>query len=133
MKKLKEWLYRFMYGRYGSDQLNITLVFAALIVNFAAILLNSTWLVVLCDVLIICAVYRMLSRNIVKRSLENRKFTDRTAGIRRRWKAFNMTRKDKENRYSVCPKCKQIVRYPRHRGNIEVICPKCSTTFVRRS
>lgn len=133
MKKMREWMYRFMYGRYGSDQLNMTLIFSALIMNFAAILLRSFWLSVLCDVLFLCAVYRMFSRNIVKRSLENRKFMDRTAGIRRRWKAFNLTRKDKANRYSVCPKCSQIVRYPRHRGNIEVICPKCGTTFVRRS
>ena len=32
--KKMNWFYKFMYGRYGSDQLNMTLIVSSLILSF---------------------------------------------------------------------------------------------------
>ena len=81
----------------------------------------------------ILVVSRALSRNRVKRSAENRIFRERTVVPRRLFKAWSMGRKDKAHRYYLCPKCHQICRVPRGRGEVNVHCPKCGMEFTRRS
>ena len=40
---------------------------------------------------------------------------------------------NKEYKYFLCPNCKQMVRVPRGKGNIEIKCPKCQHKFDRKS
>ena len=42
-------------------------------------------------------------------------------------------RSDREHRIFRCPSCDQRVRVPRGRGKIEITCPRCGQTFVKRS
>ena len=128
-------LRRFMYGRYGSDQLNMALLVFAVLVSLInsvlAIFLRGSKiyggivapiLSVIVYGLLIYSFIRMFSRNIYKRQRENRRFTQ-----------FWVRLKDRSNRYFRCPNCKQTVRVPRGRGKICIRCPKCGEKFTRKT
>ena len=66
--------------------------------------------------------FRVFSRNIEKRSLENRRYLTLKARLTYR-----------SNRYYRCPNCRQTVRVPRGRGKICIKGPKCGEKFVRTS
>ena len=124
-----------MYGRYGSDQLNMALLVFAVLVSLInsvlAIFLRGSKiyggivapiLSVIVYGLLIYSFIRMFSRNIYKRQRENRRFTQ-----------FWVRLKDRSNRYFRCPNCKQTVRVPRGRGKICIRCPKCGEKFTRKT
>lgn len=128
-------LRRFMYGRYGSDQLNMAILVAAVLVSLTNSVLTvflrestvysgivALILSVIVYGLLIYSFFRMFSRNIYKRQRENRRFTQL-------W----MRLKDRNNRYFRCPNCKQTVRVPRGRGKICIRCPKCGEKFTRKT
>ena len=128
-------LRRFMYGRYGSDQLNMAVLVAAVLVSLTNSVLTvflrestvysgivAPILSVIVYGLLIYSFFRMFSRNIYKRQRENRRFTQL-------W----MRLKDRNNRYFRCPNCKQTVRVPRGRGKICIRCPKCGEKFTRKT
>jgi hypothetical protein len=73
-------------------------------------------------ILMIWAIFRMLSRNTYKRYQENRKFLQFTGRM-----------KDREHRYFDCPKCRQMVRVPRGKGKISITCPRCREKFVKKT
>lgn len=132
-QKLRESLIRFSQGRYGHDSLNYAMLAAALVLIFFSAVLNNTILSLLSFVFLILVNYRALSRNIVARVNENRVFREKTTVPRRFIKAVSLGRKDREHRYVLCPGCHQICRIPRGRGTVEVTCPKCHKTFMKRS
>ena len=122
---------RFMYGRYGVDQLNIFLLIAAVIISVIAMILSRLGAVcrligILVNLIsygfLIWYLFRFFSKNLEKRILENRRYLA--------WKS-RVT--DRQNRYYRCPNCKQTVRVPRNRGKICIKCPKCSEKFIRKS
>lgn len=126
---------KFMYGRYGSDQLNIVLLVAAIAISFTNSILSLIFwnsfvynrvlnpiLYLLMLALLGLGIFRMLSRNIYARQKENRKF-------RQLWSCLT----DRKNRYFRCPRCKQTVRVPRKRGKINITCPKCGERFIKKT
>mgnify|MGYP000876237399 FL=1 len=71
LDKIKNSLYRFMAGRYGTDSLNNFLLFAAIAVMLINMLtLRSPFVNLLADALIFLSLFRTLSRNIWKRQKE---------------------------------------------------------------
>ena len=124
---------RFMYGRYGNDQLNLFLVvlYLALYLLFAATrFVPLYWLTV---VLIITALFRTLSRNLTRRREENAKFL-RLIDPAVRWMRLRRPiRRDKEHRYFKCPNCGQMLRVPRGKGKITVTCRGCGASFQENS
>jgi hypothetical protein len=131
-QRVSDGIRRFMFGRYGLDQLNVVLMIAAValcLISFLFSRINAVWTVALSFVLNLLSyvllfwyILRAFSRNIEKRNRENRRFM-----------AFRSRLTDKQNRYYRCPNCKQTVRVPRGRGKICIKCPKCSEKFVRKS
>ena len=124
--KFRAGLFRFMSGRYGTDRLNTVIlcvgVAASILSAFLQHLLIGRIAWVLSYVLMIWAIFRSLSRNINKRYQENRRFLLMLDRI-----------KDRKNRYFLCPRCRQTVRVPRHKGKIAITCPKCKERFQRRT
>ena len=124
---------RFMYGRYGNDQLNLFLVvlYLALYLLFAATrFVPLYWLTV---VLIITALFRTLSRNLTRRREENAKFL-RLIDPAVRWLRLRGTiRRDKEHRYFKCPNCGHMLRVHRGKGKITVTCRGCGASFQENS
>ncbi|WP_249303852.1 hypothetical protein [Qiania dongpingensis] len=124
---------RWMYGRYGSDQLNkcvMVFTIAFMVISLFTRLTVFYWLALAGLILMY---FRMLSKNIYKRSAENTKYLKATAGIRRSFARMKSRSQDKSHCYFKCPSCKQTVRVPRGKGKISITCPKCSTEFVKKT
>ncbi len=125
MNKLKQWLRNFMAGRYGTDKLNMALLWTSVIVMVVSLFCSGALRSVLGIVyygLLIVALLRTFSRNTYKRYQENRKFlmlVDRF--------------KDRQHKYFDCPRCRQVVRVPRGKGKIAITCPKCGEKFIKKS
>lgn len=134
MKKWQESLYQFMSGRYGSDQLNIFLLIAAVVLLFLNIfVLKSEIVSIISWLLLILEIFRTYSRNIYKRRQENEKFLALINPFKKQYLVFKNNRNDKEHKYFLCPSCKQLVRVPKGRGKITITCPTCKTRFDKKS
>lgn len=130
---IRQYLSRFMVGRYGMDQLNVFLVvtyFVLYLVFLVTRLWVLDWAVM---VLLLVALFRMLSRDIVRRQAENTRFLQIARPIQRNFHTFRTRMKDREHRYFKCPSCGQQMRVPRGKGRITVHCRTCGATFEEKS
>ena len=131
---MRERFRNFMVGRYGPDQLNVALFIAALILEILGSLFRFFLFSLIAYALLIFAVYRMFSRNIVKRRAENDVFLRYWGPFRHKASGFKermASRKD--YKFFRCPNCKNMLRVPRGKGRIQVTCPKCGERFEKRS
>ena len=126
MSRVKQWLQRFMTGRYGTDKLSMTIlgvgVIASVVNIFVALPTVKILLTLASYVLMFWAIFRCFSRSTYKRYNENRRFLLMIDRI-----------KDRAHRYYTCPKCRQTVRVPRGKGKIAITCPKCREKFVKKT
>ena len=85
-------------------------------------------------VLIIYCYFRVFSRNISKRYAENQKYLAKTYKLRTYiQQQKNSLAQRKVYHIYKCPGCKQKIRIPKGKGKIEIRCPKCGTTFIKKS
>ena len=126
-------LQRFMYGRYGHDQLNSALIVLYLILWLLEVVTQSPIFGLLSSILVFVALFRMFSRNIYKRREETAKFLRRIDPVLRWYRLQRTIRRDKEHRYFKCPNCGQHLRVPRGKGKIRVTCTKCRNQFIAKS
>ena len=126
-------LQRFMYGRYGRDQLNTALLAFTLICYVLFFITRLELLYWISFVSILFALFRMFSRRIDRRRAENARFL-KVAGPAIQWFRLRRTiHRDKEHRYFRCPSCGQQLRVPKGKGKIEITCPNCRNHFIKRS
>lgn len=121
---------RFMYGRYGNDQLNNALLIFYLIIALVNAFIPNFALSIIMLAVIITVIVRMMSRNIYRRRNENQKFLKVWNPIKS-WFKFNRDkfRDRKTHVYRKCPDCKAILRLPKKPGEHTVVCPKCKKRF----
>lgn len=125
---------RFMSGRYGSDQLNLTMVIGALIVTTIGSLSGVYFLTLAADALLLLAIFRMFSKDRDRRAHENQVYLEKTQKVRRaatEW--VNRVKNSRKYHYYTCPKCKQRLRVPRGVGNITITCKQCGTKFDKKA
>ena len=120
-RRLGDAVRRFMYGRYGADQLGTALLVLGLVLSLLGSFLWGILHLVSWFVLIYYA-FRVFSKNIPRRRQENAWFLRQTAPLR-----------DRQHRYYRCPGCRQSVRVPRGKGRIAIKCPKCGQRFEKKS
>ena len=134
MQKFKEFIYRFMYGRYGADEFSrFMLIFGGvLFVLYMLTGLEILYIFFMATVIYNC--FRIFSRNTYKRQQElnafyilKNKFNSKTSIYKRMW------RERKTHRFFACPVCKTVVRVPKGRGKIEISCPKCNNKFIKKT
>ena len=83
---------------------------------------------------LLACIYRMLSRNINRRRMENYKFSMLISPLYSWFRKMRMRiTEGKTHRFYTCPKCKAHLRLPRGKGKIIVTCPKCKTEFRAKS
>ena len=122
MQRWKESFARFMYGRYGPDQLNNALLILGVALAVVGMLFSLPVLTVLSYLPLGYCLYRMFSRNVNRRRLENQKYMQQLNRLR-----------DRNSRYYSCPRCHQTVRVPRGRGKINIHGPKCGNQFIKKT
>lgn len=135
---MKERFMRFMQGRYGADQYSQFLVIAGVILvllsSFIPINILASAAYIIGWIMVIYAYVRIFSRNISKRYDENQRYLAKTQKIRT-WinKQKSLRQQRKIYHIYTCPGCKQKIRVPKGKGKIEIRCPKCGATFVKKS
>ena len=135
---MKEKLIRFMQGRYGIDQLSKFLLITGLAVVLLSAFFGETavsmLLYIFCWGVVIYCYFRIFSRNVQKRYAENQAYLMKTYKIRNWFQnQKNIWQQRKVYHIYTCPSCKQKIRIPKGKGKIEVRCPKCGTTFIKKS
>ena len=156
------WFQKIMYGRYGNDLLNVSLlgfsILLSVILRIIAAFTNLYWLPVFSYLPLFFCIYRMFSRNLSRRSAENQAFlgffrrvkgffTGKTAG--RSWQPLLQTtnnsysnpaasqptkvKKEKGYKYYRCPGCNLHLRVPKGKGKICITCPKCRREFIKKT
>ena len=131
-RMIRNFLQRFMYGRYGSDALSFFLLGCYVVLYLISYLADLPALYLVADVLLLWGFFRILSRNYERRRAENAAFLgflSRTGANRR---ARRARRQDKEHRYYRCKQCGAIMRVPRGVGKIEITCPKCGAKLTKK-
>ena len=131
---LKDRFYRFMQGRYGTDDLSKFMLGAAVAVMLLNLFLRIHLLNTLVVVLLVLVYVRMFSTNIQKRYAENMKFLAMKDRLKGSFAANRSGAEDSATHHIYrCPKCGQKIRVPKGKGMIVITCPKCSHEFRKRS
>ena len=131
---MKERMQRFMAGRYGNDQLNQFIFIVAIISMVLEITTRQSLFYTLTLVLLILAYVRVFSRNINKRYEENMKFLQKKDAILNKFRKQKYYAAQRRNFHIYTwPQCKQKIRIPKGKGKISITCPKCRTSFIKKS
>ena len=126
-----------MSGRNGNDALNRFLLTADFLLILLSVIFSrsfSRFLMPLVIVLLGITYFRMLSRNLIRRSDENYKY------LRLKEKVlvhFRLTKERwvqrKDYKFFICPACKATLRVPKGRGKVKIVCRKCGNSFTGKT
>jgi ribosomal protein S27E len=131
---MRNWLRNFMIGRYGPDQLYLAMITSAVVLCLISALTRLQVLNLLALLLMALAVARMLSRRIEQRRRENDRFLTVWTPLKYKVKKWFRKQKDrKAYRFFRCPECKNTLRVPKHKGKIQITCPRCGERFVKKT
>lgn len=147
MGRFREKMYRFMYGRYGTDALynfltwlNVILILLSFIAtafisdevvsNIVSIVFSAVIIFIF-----VFEIYRTMSRNIAKRRRENEMYLRARGAVKRfcsgntssGTRSFN--KDDAAYIFRDCTKCQSTLRLQRRVGKHKVKCPRCSHAF----
>lgn len=134
---MREKLARFFAGRNGVDQLGRVVTFVTLAVLVVSMFTHgrvSEVLFILALLGIVYMYFRMFSKNVAKRREENAKFMQKTYSMRTWFRGLGERwRQRREYKFFRCPGCGTLLRVPRGKGRIKIVCRKCGNSFIKRS
>lgn len=130
MNKFMGKVYKFMYGRYGIDELYKLLLVVCVVLSLINIFLNNKIISIVESVLLVVAIYRCMSKNVVKRRYENKKYLGFKKKIKNKFVLVKKRWKDRNTHlYKKCPKCRTVLRLPLRKGVHTCKCPTCGNKF----
>lgn len=134
---MKNKLQKFMIGRNGSDEFGrFTGILACVLIALSLFFRNGVRdvLLVLCLAALILTYFRMLSRNLPARRKENNDYKNMTFKVREKFKLRrDMWTQRKDFKFFKCPSCHAVLRVPKNKGKIRIVCKKCGTSFERKT
>lgn len=129
--KFKWHLQKFMIGRNGRDELQITVLYASFILYAFAGLLDRLFPFPLFRIIgwlgVVYSIFRFCSKDVSRRREENRKFLQEIEFLKLRISVR------KTHKIYRCKGCGRKIRVPRGKGKIEITCPLCGKKFIRRT
>ena len=123
-----------MMGRNGVDELaRFESIFVWVLLLES--IFSRMWIFdLLAMALIVHMYFRILSRDVSKRYDENQKYVNFRYNAVVKWDKKKKRIAQRRNyRFYKCPMCRQEVRVPKGHGKIQITCPKCRETFIKRS
>lgn len=130
MRNFKDRFLRFMYGRYGVDQLYYGLMglfWGLFVLN---LYLRTYVLQALTSAVFCLMLFRTFSKNIERRRRENEVFLKIWRPVLKFTKqTINRFRERRTHVYRKCRQCKSTLRLPRKTGTHTAVCPKCGNRF----
>ncbi|MFA5577326.1 MAG: hypothetical protein WCZ27_07930 [Tissierellaceae bacterium] len=127
-------LRKFMKGRYGGDQLSMTLIGVSIILTLIGSWTKLSLFTIISYIPLVFSIFRMFSKDLAKRRMENYKFSMFISPVYSRYTRLNRKFKErKTHKYVKCPNCKRELRLPRGKGRITITCPKCQEKFEGRT
>lgn len=128
---------RFMYGRYGVDQLYRALIWIYFICAILSMIIgrltNTTVYYILfaaSTAILIFTFFRVFSKNTQKRRAENYKWLQFIGRIKKQFQLLqNRWKFRKTHIFRKCPNCKAVLRMKRVKGKHRATCPHCSQSF----
>lgn len=128
---MREKMQRFMWGRYGTDRFNQFLMVCAMVCLLISFFGGGVFYLVATAVMVY-AYFRMFSRNVSKRTLENQWYLKKEMKVR----SFFLKKKkellqSKEYHIYKCPKCKQKIRVPRGKEESRSVAGSAGTSSSR--
>lgn len=132
---------QFMYGRNGFDKYTGFLLIISMLVNGVNSLIwartPSVILSAVSTVIFAYALFRILSKNIIKRQEENSGFNRLLKALNIDGSFYKAKNKSKElslrarfagtHRFRRCRSCGELLRLSKKRGPREINCPKCGS------
>lgn len=131
---MKDKIYRFMRSRYGNDQLSSFLTWTGIVLIIIDLFAGTGIFYIIGLVMFIYGYIRVFSKKYEKRAAENKWFLEHTSGIRNVFKRRKKSKEaGKDYKIYTCSKCEQMIRVPKGKGKIEITCPKCGNTFIKKT
>ena len=128
------WLRNFMYGRYGIDHFSIGLIILSFLLSLVLRFVHVPFILLIAYIPLGFACYRILSKTVYKRERENQIFLRYYYPASQWFKIkINHLKQMQTHKFYKCANCHQQLRVPRGRGKIEIICPKCKTSFIKKT
>lgn len=128
----KEKMYRFMVGRYGVDAFYNFLMIIDIILVVINAFVSSFFISILIFLVVFYSLFRVFSRNILKRQAENQRYLNIKWKITSFFGSLFRSKKTSEKKthvFRICPSCKAKIRLPRKKGPHKVRCPRCQVLF----
>ena len=130
MRKIKDAIIRFFYGRNGVDSLNKFIFVLYLISTLAYIITNHISAIILESIFLFILIYRTLSKKLYNRQRENEIYLNILKLIKRPFLRFAHRIRDRKTHvYKKCPNCKKILKLKKVKGHHTVKCPICKNSF----
>jgi len=127
-------LQRFLYGRYGVDEVSKAAVIISIVLLVFSYILYIPVLYIISILLNLWAFWRCFSKNIAKRAKERQWFISKKQKITNKIQFKKKLHKMKKtHRLYKCKSCKTILRVPKGVGKIKITCSKCHATMIKRA
>ena len=127
-----------MLGRNGNDAFNRFLLITGAALLLLGSILSRTAVGRILYLLVLPLLgytyFRMFSRDLYRRRSENERFLREKEKLAARWRVqVERWKQRKDYKFFTCPACKAVMRVPRGRGKIRIVCHKCGSTFMGKS
>ena len=129
--KMNSFFTKLFYGRNGPDALGTGALILSIVISF----LPNPYGLVFSLLILAYAVFRMFSKNVIKRRSENVWYLSFLKNTKHFFASnFGKNKENyKDHKIYCCPKCLMQLRVPRGKGKINITCSRCRHKFIKRT
>lgn len=116
------------------DQLTLALLYTGIALNLLALIPYMGFLSAVSLAMMIFAIYRVYSKNNLKRYKENAWFLKRFGGLPTKLRqGFVRLKNQRKYLYFECPDCHAKLRLPRGVGQVTITCGQCGRAIHKKA